>query len=300
MVPILVRVIDAASTAAEQTVVDWLSAWRGPRSPHGMALVGASPAGYDEPQRFDIVVLTPTCCVVVDVVAPVDRWGGDLIVPRNGPWTVDDVPVGFDRADNRTPLDHSQDHTFSMQHWLADNGFGQRSVHGLVLLMPGPDDHPHVIQQWNDPGLTVLLGHSAAALRDYFAALAPSPSGAWTVNDVAGIFHALGASDRLPSGTELLAEGFLGPVDPTRWPTGPAAEPTRAIEPPDMYDDPRALDDRPRPRLPYSPWVIYPKAPGESHPGRAVARLTLALGMLIAFVWLVWFCVNVFAAIGSS
>jgi hypothetical protein len=39
---------------------------------------------------------------------------------------------------------------------------------------------------------------------------------------------------------------------------------------------------------------------GEVHFGRAVLRFFLALGMLIAFVWLVWFSVAVLMQVGPS
>ena len=299
----LVRVIDMAATATEQVVVDWLSSWKGPRAPRGLTTIGLDLGDTEQPRRLDAVIWTPACCVVVEMTELDEKWDGDLKIPRNGPWTVDDVPIGFARTDDRTPLESSRDHTFAMQNWLAGAGLGQRSVRGLVLLMPAGETVPQLQQQWTDPSLAVLLGDGPARLREHVSALVPAPTETWTVNDIATVFHALDMADRLPSPQELLNEGFLGPVDPTLWPTGSFVPPNahaQTAADPAVDDDSGYVDAYSRARLSYSPWAVYPKTHGEVHFGRAIARITLAFGMLIAFVWLVWFTVNVLLMIGPS
>ena len=116
------------------------------------------------------------------------------------------------------PLDQSRANTFALQRWFADNGLGQRAVRGVVLLMPAQPTSLELNPRWTDPSFAVLLGDTDAHVRDYFTVMTPDARESWTANDIATAFRAVGLTAQLPAPAELLAEGFLGPVDPSLWP----------------------------------------------------------------------------------
>lgn len=295
----LVRLANTATTSPVRTLADWMSRWTGPGGAQGVALFNVEVSGRDGARRMEAVVWTPVCCVIIEVEQLAEFVNGELQIPLNGPWTTDNRPVQFSGSDQRNPLDQSRDNTFALQNWFADNGLGQRSVRGVVLLLPPGQSDLRLSLRWTDPSFAVLLGDTDARLRDYFTFMPSDAREVWTANDVANAFHALELGDQLPGPDELLAEGFLGPVDPTLWPghdtrhhARQETEPATAPVAHDPFDD-----ARPDVRLPYSPWAVYP--PGESHVGHAVLRVILTIGMLIGFVWVVWFVVSALFYLGS-
>jgi hypothetical protein len=301
----LVRMADTAATGPVRTLADWMSRWTGPGAAQGVVLFNVDLAGPNTTQPLEAVVWTPVCCVVIEVEQLAEFLNGELQIPLNGPWTVEGRPVRFAGFDERTPLDQSRDSTFALQNWFAGNGLGQRSVRGVVLLLPPGESDLRLSLRWTDPSFAVLLGDTDSRLRDYFTFMPSDARETWTANDVANAFHALDLVDQLPGPDELLAEGFLGPVDPLLWPNHDTRHHSRPDPAPDMgADQPAAAGPYPAAggppaRLPYNPWVLYPKVPGETHAGRAAMRIVLAAGMLVGFVWLVWFFVSALVYLGS-
>lgn len=281
----LVRIANADQTAAAQPIVEWMSGWTGAHDPRGLALFNVDVHAEGGTRRLDAVVWTPACCVVMEIEQLTDKLGGELVIPLNGPWTVDGEPVNLSGPDARTPLDQSRDRTYALQNWLADNRLGQHSVRGLVVLTPAAGSSLQLIAQWHDPSFAVVLGDRESRLRDYFASLDAKPTESWTANDLADAFRALGCAELLPPAKDLLAQGFGGAVDPARWGGGVA---------PGQFEvyDPFLPDPQPEGRFPYSPWTLYPKEPGRSDPGRTALRLTLAVGMVVAAGWVVWLLVT--------
>lgn len=302
----LVRIQNKAGTAAEKVLVDWLRTWNGPGGPNGVATVNVTVFSRGATHRFDALVLTPAGCVVLEVESLADGHSGELTIPVNGPWRLHDHQLTLFGDDDLTPLERSREHTFAIQNWLADHNLGQRVVRGVVLLMPSGGAQLQIRQDWSDPSFTVLLGDNETRLRGYFKALATQPEVAtpstlradvWTVNDVAVTFRALGLTAHLPSPQELLNEGFIGPVDMALWrdrtPTG-----TELLAPAAAEYDQRSPGPLSPEQVPFSPWALYPKVHGDPNLGRAVLRITLALGMLVAFAWVVWFTISVVVAYG--
>lgn len=296
----LVRTTGAGGTRGEQALAGWLSEWTGAGAPRGVALTDVTVRVRGTAHRIDAVIWTPTTCSVVDVEHLADPLSGGLSVPLFGPWTVSGRPVRFAGGDDRTPLDQSRDHTFAMQSWLADNGIGQHTVHGLVLVIPAEGSQLRLRPAWSEPGFAVVLGDGDAELREHLAKRDSGPrTQSWTANDIASAFHALGLATGLPSPEELRAEGFGGPIDPSLWASteSPVSEaPTDQIPQGGwsgaLYDDPFAPVANQPVRLPYSPWALYPKVPGDPSLLRALARITLATGMLIVTAWTIWFVIT--------
>ncbi|WP_330231361.1 NERD domain-containing protein [Nocardia sp. NBC_00508] len=296
----LVRVQNAAGTNAERALIDWLRTWKDPESPHGVATINCSLFHKDRLHQFDAVIWTPTSCVVIEADGLVARQDGALEVPLNGPWTINGEPAATESRDRRTPLEKSREHTFALQEWLAARGLGQRVVHGVALVVPLPGAQLRLEQAWADPSFDVIIGDDPVRLRHYFDALAAEEKFLWTANDVAIAFRGLGILPYLPAPQDLLAEGFLGPIDITLWHGGPnqAQAEAYAEELAQLERDARASTVIQAPW--YSPWKLYPREPGDLDLGRAVMRTVLAIGMVIAFVWVLWFVVTAILTYGPG
>lgn len=297
----LVRVQNAAGTNAERALIDWLRTWKDPESPHGVATITCSLFHKDRLHPFDAVIWTPTSCVVIEADALVARQDGVLEVPLNGPWTINGEPAAMESRDRRTPLEKSREHTFALQEWLAARGLGQRVVHGVALVVPLPGAQLRLEQAWADPSFDVIIGDDPSRLRHYFDALAAEEKFLWTANDVAIAFRGLGILPFLPAPQDLLAEGFLGPIDITLWHGGPnqAQAEAYAEELAQLERDAQASAFVVRAPW-YSPWKLYPREPGDLDFGRAVMRTVLAIGMVIVFVWVLWFVVTAITTYGPG
>ncbi|GAB2681798.1 nuclease-related domain-containing protein [Nocardia goodfellowii] len=296
----LVRVQNPAGTNAERALIDWLRTWKEPDSPKGVATINCSLFQNDRLHQFDAVVWTPTSCVVIEAEALVARQDGVLEIPLNGPWTINEEPAVMEGRDKRTPLEKSREHTFALQNWLAARGLGQRAVHGVALVVPLRGAQLTVDQAWSDPSFDVILGSDPEGLQQYFEALTESEKHLWTANDVAVAFRAMGILPYLPAPQELLAEGFLGPIDITLWHGGPQQAQAEA------YAEELALAEREAARgrrrvlvAPwYSPWKLYPAESGQVDMGRGFMRTALLLGMLVAFAWVLWFVITALLTYG--
>ncbi|MBF6184476.1 NERD domain-containing protein [Nocardia farcinica] len=295
----LVRVQNPAGTTAERALIDWLRTWKDPDSPHGVATINCSLFHQDRLHQFDAVVWTPTSCVVIEAAEPDTQRDGTLEVPLNGPWTIDGEQITMTGRDKRTPLERSREHTFALQDWLSARGLGQRAVHGVALVIPPRGSKLEVRQAWSDPSFDAILGSDQGRLRHYFDTLAQSEKHLWTANDVAVAFRGLGLLPYLPAPQELLNEGFLGPIDITLWHGGPAQAQAEAYA-----EELAQLERDARPplvRAPwYSPWKLYPFEAGDIDMGRAFMRTTLAIGMVIAAAWVLWFLVSAFLTYGPG
>ncbi|GAA5049239.1 nuclease-related domain-containing protein [Nocardia callitridis] len=297
----LVRVQNAAGTDAERALIEWLRTWTEPGSPHGVATINCGLFHENKPHQFDAVVWTPTSCVIIESETLSAAKDGVLEIPLNGPWMLEGDPAPIVSKDQRTPLDKSRDHTFALQSWLAARGLGQRAVHGLAVVVPPNGTSLKIDQAWSDPSFDVVLGDDPGRLEHYFQVLASQEKQLWTVNDVAIAFRGLGLLAFLPSPQELLDEGFIGPVDVTLWHGGP----TQAQA--EQYDEELKQAELARHRpyhavtSPwYSPWRLYPRESGNIDFGRAFMRISLAVGMVIAVVWILWFVVTAIVTYGPG
>ncbi|MEV6320864.1 nuclease-related domain-containing protein [Nocardia sp. NPDC051787] len=292
---------NAAGTNAERALIDWLRTWKDPESPHGVATITCSLFHKDRLHPFDAVIWTPTSCVIIEVDALMARQDGVLEVPLNGPWTINGEPAAMESRDRRTPLERSREHTFAMQEWLAARGLGQRVVHGVALVVTLPGAQLRLEQAWADPSFDVIIGDDPSRLRHYFDALAAEEKFLWTANDVAIAFRGLGILPFLPAPQDLLAEGFLGPIDIKLWHGGPnqAQAEAYAEELAQLERDAQASAFVVRAPW-YSPWKLYPREPGDLDFGRAVMRTVLAIGMVIVFVWVLWFVVTAITTYGPG
>ncbi|MEU1546612.1 NERD domain-containing protein [Nocardia sp. NPDC005745] len=297
----LVRVQNAAGTNAERALIDWLRTWKDSASPHGVATITCSLFHKDRLHQFDAVIWTPTSCVVIEADALVARQDGVLEVPLNGPWSIGGEPIATESRDRRTPLDKSREHTFALQEWLAARGLGQRVVHGVALLVTLPGAQLQLEQRWADPSFDVIIGDDPGRLRHYFDALAAEEKHLWTANDVAVAFRGLGILPYLPAPQELINEGFLGPIDITLWHGGPNQAQAEAYAEELAQAEREAQASRYAIRAPwYSPWKLYPRESGDLDFGRAVMRTLLAIGMVVGFVWMVWFLVTALTTYGPG
>ncbi|WP_332838726.1 nuclease-related domain-containing protein [Nocardia bovistercoris] len=286
-------------TNAERALIDWLSAWKDPGSPHGVATLNCGLSYENTLHHFDAVVWTPTSCVVIEAETIGAPQGGVLDVPLNGAWTIDGEPAAFEGKDKRPPLDKSREHTFALQNWLAANGLGQRAVHGVALIVPFRGTEVKIQQAWTDPSFDVILGNDPGRLRHYFEMLAQSEKHLWTANDVAVAFRKLDILAYLPAPQDLIDEGFLGPVNVVLWHGGPQQAQAEA------YAEEQARAEReargPLIEAPwYSPWKLYPRRAGEVSMRRGGMRVALMIGMVIGFAWVLWFLITALLTYGPG
>lgn len=295
----LVQVQDSTDSFAERSLIDWLSGWGTVDSPHGVAILNCDLRYDNETHHFDAVVWTPTSCVVIDVAGLRSEQGGTLHVPLTGRSTINGVRADLEAADDRSLLERSREHTFAMQNWLAARGLGQRMVHGVALIVPLQPVPVQIDQKVQDPSFDVIVGNDPERLRHYFGVLAERESHRWTANDVAAAFRGLGILAYLPAPQPLIDEGFLGPIDVTRWHGSPAqAEAEQYAE--DLAELERLAGTR-RFRAPwYSPWLLYPREAGDIDFGRAIMRALYALGIFVAVAWVLWFVITAFVTYGPG
>ncbi|GGK33618.1 nuclease-related domain-containing protein [Nocardia camponoti] len=294
----LVRVQNAEGTDAEQALIDWLRGWRGPTSPQGIATINPQ-VHHDGAHQFDAIVWTPTGCIVLEVETFAVRQDGVLEIPLNGPWQVSGEPAQFTGGEKSTPLERSREHTYALQGYLDARGLGQRAIHGLGLIVPKPGADIDIHQGWSDPSFDVIVTDDPHRLEQYFESLSARGAHLWTANDVAIAFRGLGLLPYLPPPQDLLDEGFLGPVDVTLWHGGPAQAQAEAFAE-EQAELARRAEERPFVAPWYSPWKLYPKVPGDADFGRAFLRLSLALGMLLAIAWVLWFIVTAVVTYGPA
>ncbi|MCX4092641.1 nuclease-related domain-containing protein [Nocardia sp. alder85J] len=289
----LVRVQNAAGTQAERVLIEWLRQWKEPDDPHGVAIVNCSLFYQDRLHQFDAVVWTPTTCVVIEAETLVERISGELEVPPHGPWRVGGQVVTLEGEDRRGPTEVSREHTFALQSWLAERGLGQRVVFGVVLVVPPNGSHLRIRQLWNDNSLQVLLGDDPNRLRDYLEAQASLGRAEWTANDVALSFRGLGILPFLPAPQDLVVEGFVGPVDTTLWRGGPQQAQAELYDEEQSMSAAEAAGALPFTMPWYSPWELYPRRSEGVDLGQTLMRVMLALGMLVAVAWVIWFVLAV-------
>ncbi|WP_225730350.1 MULTISPECIES: nuclease-related domain-containing protein [unclassified Nocardia] len=299
----LVRVQNPAGTNAERALIDWLRTWKDPSSPHGVATINASLFHQDRLHQFDAIVWTPSSCVIIEAEALVARQDGVLEIPLNGPWTISGEPAALEGRDRRTPLEKSREHTYALYNWLAARGLGQRVVHGIVLVVPLRGAELTIQQAWSDPSFDVVLGDDPSRLRSYFEQLAEEEQFLWTANDIAVAFRGLGILPYLPAPQDLINEGFLGPIDITLWHGGPNQAQAEAYVEEMRLAKEREAQVSPRLRIEapwYSPWKLYPRVPGDMDMGQAFMRILLATGMIVAFVWVLWFVIALVLTYGPG
>ncbi|WP_245717836.1 nuclease-related domain-containing protein [Nocardia miyunensis] len=290
---------NSASTQAERVLIDWLRTWKGPGDPHGVAMVNCSLFFEKQLHQFDAIVWTPTSCVVIEAEALVEHVSGELEVPLDGPWRVGSQVVSLEGG-RRNPLDSSRAHTYALQGWLADRGLGQRVVQGVVLVVPPRGSSVRLRQLWSDPGLQVVVGDRHQHLAEYLDALTSMGRAQWTTNEVAMAFRGLNLLPYLPSPQDLVAEGFGGPVDTTLWRGGPQQAQAESFR----EEMTQLEQDAARPTsmaMPwYSPWELYPTEPGEMDLRQGAKRIVLAVGMLVAVAWLLWFVITAIVQFGPG
>ncbi|MFF0490371.1 nuclease-related domain-containing protein [Nocardia sp. NPDC004068] len=281
-------------TQAERVLIDWLRTWKGPGDPHGVATVNVSLFYAERLHRFDAIIWTPTSCVIIETETLVENVSGELEVPLNGPWRVGSQVVTLEGTDRGTPLDQSREHTFALQSWLAERGLGQRVVHGVVLVVPPSGANLRVRQLWNDPSFEVIVGDDRNRFAAYLNNLASQGRAQWTVNDVALAFRGLAILPYLPSPQDLVGEGFGGTVDITLWYGGPQQAQAEAYHEQQQAMAAAGGTSGLAFSAPwYSPWQLYPREHEKIDMGRTFLRVTMALGMLVAAAWAIWFVLSV-------
>ncbi|WP_245713859.1 nuclease-related domain-containing protein [Nocardia vaccinii] len=290
---------NSAGTLAERVLIDWLRTWKGPGDPHGVAMVNCSLFFEKQLHQFDAIVWTPTSCVIIETEALVEQVSGELEVPLDGPWRVGGQLVSLEGG-RRNPMESSRNHTYALQAFLADRGLGQRVVQGLVLVVPPQGSSVRLRQLWDDPGLQVVIGDHQQQMAQYLHALASMGRAQWTANDVAMAFRGLNLLPYLPSPQDLVAEGFGGTVDTTLWRGGPQQAQAEIFRE-EMANSEQAAAVPTSMAMPwYSPWQLYPNEPGEMDLRQSVMRVLLAVGMLVAVAWVLWFVITAIIQFGPG
>lgn len=287
----LVRVANAATSHAEETLLSWLRQCNGPAHPRGVATVAASLYYGNRLHQFDAIIWMPSNCVVIQTQELPENLRGALDVPRTGAWRVGGQVIALGEPQ---PLERCYDDTHAMQSWLAERGLGQRVVHGVVLVMPPARDRLQVRQLWSDADCAVLPGQRPDELVGYLLGQAGSGRAEWTANDLAIAFRGLALLPYLPAPQELSAEGFGGPVNAKLWRGGPQQALAEAFQQTQLIaaqEDPATGARWTEPW--YSPWQLYPPHSEHAHPSHTLLRITLALGIFVAGAWALWFAVSI-------
>ncbi|GAB2696011.1 hypothetical protein GCM10027089_17030 [Nocardia thraciensis] len=209
-------------SSTERTVVNWLKSWTGTHALSGIAVVPAHGA--------DLIVWTPTTCVVVVVKGFTERMNGALNAADTAPWTVDGHIAPLEGVrDGTEPMAEVRARTAEIEQLLRGApGREHVAVMGIVLVIPQLGTRVSLEKGHLPEGLDVVVGDGPSSLRAYFTRIsgggdsgatgaAGSPAGpapgdhaAW---DAAQVSQALGALGFAAAATysDLTAEGFPPP-----------------------------------------------------------------------------------------
>ncbi|RDI50801.1 hypothetical protein DFR68_105278 [Nocardia mexicana] len=208
-------------SSTERTVVNWLKSWTGAHALSGIAVVKAHGA--------DMIVWTPTTCVVVVVKGFTERMNGALNAADTAPWTVDGHIAPLEGVQDGTePMAEVRARTAEIAHLLRGApGREQVAVMGIVLVIPQLGTRVSLEKGHLPEGLDVVVGDGPSSLRAYFTRIsgggdsgttgeaapagpAPGDPATW---DAAQVSQALGALGFAAAATysDLTAEGFPPP-----------------------------------------------------------------------------------------
>ncbi|MRH88339.1 hypothetical protein GFY24_12935 [Nocardia sp. SYP-A9097] len=160
-------------------------------------------------QAADMVIWTPSTCVVVAVHGFTERFIGTLICARDEPWTVDGVPASHDGAVD--PLERVYRQTLDLARQLRSApGREHVPVRGLVLLVPCLGSRMKLEKGPLPAGVDVVLADGPSSLRAHFIQIAKNTNPAW---DVAQVGQALGMLGFASAATysDLVSAGFPPP-----------------------------------------------------------------------------------------
>ncbi|WP_280261285.1 hypothetical protein [Nocardia wallacei] len=224
-------------SSTERTVVNWLKSWTGAHALSGIAVVKAHGA--------DLIVWTPTTCVVVVVKGFTERMNGALHAADTGPWTVDGHIAPLEGVQDGTePMAEVRARTAEIAQLLRGApGREHVAVMGIVLVIPQLGTRVSLEKGHLPEGLDVVVGDGPSSLRAYFTRIAGGgdETGAATAGsgdpatwDAAQVSQALGALGFAAAATysDLTAEGFPPPRGDraTSHPAEPSA-PAPAVAP---------------------------------------------------------------------
>jgi hypothetical protein len=285
-------------SSAEAEVVRILRSWTGKWHLPGVALVNVNLPDRKTTRQVDALVFTPHGLLVVEVKGFTRPQPGRLMVPPNGPWTVDDAPAAIYHLTALNPGEQVKAGVYAAKNaFAAIDGGGAAFVTGLVVLVPigkglvlGETGNAGV-------GIRVVLG-TQRDLRKAVHRPGRGRRAVWSAGGVLDACEALALTRLAPGRDELLAEGFpevvLNPVPerplaprapepkmaeshPGTTRTRPPPPPRRAPSPPRQpaaREAPRPKPSLPDPPLPNPP---VPKPPPEplipelrTGPGRVI------------------------------
>lgn len=227
-------------SGAERLVVRWLRTWTGQYFMPGVVVANVNVPAAGGSRQVDMIVFSPYGCITVEIKGFTRRQDGHLLIPTNGPWTVDGEPAALHTAKGSNPLEQVRTNLFAVKDALGTAG-QQRYVSGLVIVVPAAGAALSVGPSPSS-GIDVVLGE-LIALRDYFHRLEKRPM-TWHVDDAAAAAQALDLTYLVPDAKGLAAEGFQPAEHPVPTPASwePSVEPT-----PPVYPQPPASD---QPTLP--------------------------------------------------
>lgn len=215
---------DEGLSGAERLVVRWLRTWTGQYFMPGVVVANVNVPATGGSRQVDMIVFSPYGCITVEIKGFTRRQDGHLLIPTNGPWTVDGEPAALHTAKGSNPLEQVRTNLFAVKDAL-DTAGQHRYVSGLVIVVPAAGAALSVGPSPSS-GIDVVLGE-LIALRDYFHRLEKRPI-TWHVDDIVDAAQSLDLTSLIPGTEELAAEGFY----PATTPPEPAWTPPVAAEGP--------------------------------------------------------------------
>ncbi|WP_028477251.1 nuclease-related domain-containing protein [Nocardia sp. CNY236] len=272
---------------SERRVLDWMRTWTGPHALVGLAISGCylpDRNGRREAQEADLVVITPTSAVVVEVkgIAPAAT-SGVLLVQANGRWRLS----GFDgdpirvREHDGSPFDQVTTNVFNLKE-LVRTFLATAFVDGLVVVVPPKESTISVQVQSQRHGCGVVLGSTPDELRSWFRDTATRRL-VWSAERVHMLLGALNLAEEVTV-DELVGDGFpreqalnATPVTPGSEDLGAnpsAADGSDAVDASESSDRSEPIDPEtsvpidPETSVPIDPETSVPIAPETSVSGR--------------------------------
>jgi len=195
-------------SGAEAEVVRMLRTWTGKWHLPGVALVNVNLPDRKTTRQVDALVFTPHGLLVVEVKGFTRAQPGKLVVPPNGPWTVDEAPAAIYHLTALNPGEQVKAGVYAAKKAFAEiDGGGAAFVTGLVVLVPigkglvlGDTGNAGV-------GIRVVLG-TQRELRKAVHRHGRGRRPVWSASGVLDACEALALTHLAPGLEELLAEGF--------------------------------------------------------------------------------------------
>jgi hypothetical protein len=215
---VLIVELGKTESHSEDAVVAELGSWTGDYHVPGVALVQPLlPATDHHPHAVDVLVVTPTACVAIEVKGVDKESHGVVSLPANGVWQCDDRPLGIYIHGGQNPIRQANSHAIEWGRFLRGScGLKGAHVTPLIVLNQHANASTPLLM---DPSIAGGIAHPGR--RVYTVVFQRYRRGRnafkrwmstykdhrrWDASSLLALFDALEAP--APTQAELVAEGF--------------------------------------------------------------------------------------------